>query len=318
MTEHEARTNPNCPVCGGDALDREYETHDDRYGYPGHFAVARCRSCGAGFIVNPLAEPKLGELYQRYYPPPPKAEVRRKGGLAVARHAFFHAVNRSPELAFEVRGGRVLDVGCGMGDSAAVVRLRGGSWVGLEADPRKVEAMCQAGLEAHGTSLAELATAQAEAFDAVLASQLLEHLAGPAQLFEPCRRLLRAGGRLVLSTPNFSSRYRARLGVRWLNNHVPYHQVYYTRRALEVACARHGFAVVRWRELTPATWRVQQMRYQAPAEGEPGQWYGRGIPFPALAIAGVWTRLTDLVFGDGDCIVAVLEKRGPGSSARGA
>ena len=295
-------------MCGGDVLDEQYAIHDDRYGYPGRFTIMGCRSCGAGFLANPLTGADVHTLYQRYYPPPPERAGGR-GLLALVRHVLYHAINRSPELAFLARGGRVLDVGCGTGDSAAIVRLRGASWVGLEADARKVAAMRRAGLEAYDTPLSAFADRYAGAFDVVLASQLLEHLARPDELFEPGRRLLRAGGRLVLSTPNVASRYRARLGERWLNHHVPYHQVYYSCGAIETASARHGLAVVHVRTLTPATWRLQQRRYVRPPEGEPGRWCARPISFVALAAAGASTRLANLASGDGDCIVAVLEKR---------
>jgi SAM-dependent methyltransferase len=39
-----------------------------------------------------------------------------------------------------------------------------------------------------------------EAFDAVLSTQVLEHVADPATYLEECRRVLRPGGRLLLST----------------------------------------------------------------------------------------------------------------------
>lgn len=308
MQGEEATARASCPVCDGGRLDREYEAYDDRYGFPGRFGVARCAGCGAGFLLDPVPEARLAELYGRYYPARSEGGPRRDALPATALAALVDRVNRTPELAFEVRGGRVLDVGCGYGASAGLVRLRGGSWVGLEADPRKVEAMRRAGLEAYATPLEEFAERRAGEFDHVLASQLIEHLAGPGRLLEPCRQLLKPKGRVALSTPNFGSRYRARHGARWINNHVPYHQVWYTRRALEIACARYGYSVLRLSELTPATWRIHQARYEAPPEGSAGRWYGRRIPLPAVAIGGAVARLGDRALGGGDCILAVVEK----------
>jgi len=296
-----------CPVCGGRDVDTQYEVYDDRYAFAGRFTLARCRGCGAGFLRDPLPEGRMSELYGRHYPGRERA-VRRRGSISAAIGAMIDGVNRTPELALELGIGRVLDVGCGTGRSEAIVRLRGGTWVGLELDIRKVEAMRSAGLEAHAIPLDEFSRAHAGEFDGVLASQLLEHLGVPGELLEPCRRLLRQGGRIALSTPNFASRHRARHGERWINNHAPYHQIHYTRRAIEIACRDHGFGVVRYREVTPATWSVHQRRYEAPREGAPGSWYGRRVPLSAVGLGGAITRIGDLVYGGGDCIVTVAEK----------
>jgi SAM-dependent methyltransferase len=296
-----------CPVCGCEDVDTLNEVYDDRYAFAGRFALARCLGCGAGFLRDPLPAERMSELYGRYYPRRETA-ARRRGAIATAAGALIDGVNRSPELAFELESGRVLDVGCGTGGSEAVVRFRGGTWIGLELDARKVDAMRRAGLEAHAIPLEEFSQSHAGEFDGVLASQLLEHLGSPGELLEPCRRLLRRGGRLALSTPNFASRHRARLGERWINIHAPYHQVLYTRRAIEIACGNHGFGIVRYREVTPATWSVHQRRYEAPREGARGSWYERRVHLPAVALAGVVTRLGDLVHGGGDCIVTVVEK----------
>lgn len=296
-----------CPVCGSRDTDTQHEVYDDRYGFAGRFTLAGCRSCGAGFLRDPLPKERMPELYSRYYPG--RVETAgRQGPISAAIGALISGVNRSPELAFELGSGHVLDVGCGTGGSEAIVRLRGGTWVGLELDVRKVEALRNAGLEAYATPLDEFSRAHAGEFDGVLASQLLEHVGDPGELLKPCRRLLRHGGRIALSTPNFASRHRARHGRRWINTHAPYHQILYTRRAIEIACGDHDFGIVRYREVTPATWSVHQRRYEAPREGAPGSWYGKRVRLSAVGLGGLITRIGDLVHGRGDCIVIVAEK----------
>ena len=44
-----------------------------------------------------------------------------------------------------------------------------------------------------------------EAFDAVLAKQVCEHLADTRQFFQECHRVLRPGGILIVGTPNLAS-----------------------------------------------------------------------------------------------------------------
>jgi 2-polyprenyl-3-methyl-5-hydroxy-6-metoxy-1,4-benzoquinol methylase len=85
------------------------------------------------------------------------------------------------------------------------------------------------------------------AFDVIVMVSVLEHLSNPGRILASCRRLLRPGGRLVISTPD-SSYFRALHALRRLAGLEPwsyFHISFFNRRNLEAAFARHGFKVVK-------------------------------------------------------------------------
>jgi 2-polyprenyl-3-methyl-5-hydroxy-6-metoxy-1,4-benzoquinol methylase len=121
-------------------------------------------------------------------------------------------------LALVGEGKRVLDVGCSSGYLARPLVARGCTVVGIERDPAAAElarAVCEEVLVGDVESL-ELPFERGS-FDVVLCGDLVEHLRDPGAFLERARPLLRADGRLVLSTPNVAN-WANRLGLlagRW-------------------------------------------------------------------------------------------------------
>ena len=99
----------------------------------------------------------------------------------------------------------VLDLGCGDGVALDLLKGAGERGEGVERDHGLVEAGRRRGFTMHeGDVLAFLDGAAPDAWGAVVASHILEHL--PADrvtgFFASVARTLRPGGRLVLLTPN--------------------------------------------------------------------------------------------------------------------
>jgi 2-polyprenyl-6-hydroxyphenyl methylase/3-demethylubiquinone-9 3-methyltransferase len=100
-------------------------------------------------------------------------------------------------------GERVLDVGCGEGRFAAELTRAGAVVVGIDVAE---EALRRAGELDPGLELllvdGEGAWPLADAsFDVVWAGEVIEHVADTASWLSEVRRVLRPGGRLLLSTP---------------------------------------------------------------------------------------------------------------------
>jgi 2-polyprenyl-3-methyl-5-hydroxy-6-metoxy-1,4-benzoquinol methylase len=102
---------------------------------------------------------------------------------------------------------RLLDVGCGSGATTAAVRdARGVEWAGgiefVDAVAERAEARLDRvwrGDAAQAPLEAEIA---AGSLDLVLCLDVLEHMPDPWTMVRRLSRLLRPGGRLILSVPN--------------------------------------------------------------------------------------------------------------------
>ena len=107
-------------------------------------------------------------------------------------------------------------------------------------------------------------------FDAIISTEVIEHLENPRAAFREFSRLVRPGGRLLLTTPNQESiRSLASLIVRghhvaFLDESYPAHLTALLRRDLERLCQESGFdrprfaytdvgAVPKW---TSVTWQA--------------------------------------------------------------
>ncbi len=97
---------------------------------------------------------------------------------------------------------KLLDLGCGRGGIVERLHPLAGLTVGVDAD--------LASLREHRApsiprvqALAEALPFPAQAFDLVICSWVLEHLAEPEKAFEEVARVLKPGGHFVFLAPNF-------------------------------------------------------------------------------------------------------------------
>ena len=144
----------------------------------------------------------------------------------------------------------MLDVGCSSGYLAEELAKRGARVVGIELDPaaaRLAARWCDDVLVGDVEQM-ELPFAPAS-FDTVVCGDVIEHLRDPESLLRRLRPLLRAGGRLVLSTPNVAN-WTIRIGLlfgrfRYSERGIldRSHTHLFTRKTLIEALERTGYRV---------------------------------------------------------------------------
>lgn len=126
----------------------------------------------------------------------------------------------------------LLDVGCGAGYFLNHCRAHGWQVTGIEPW-REIAAWARKylKLDVLPTSLAS-ATLDERRFDAVTAHYVLQFRCDPVAFLRRCHALLRPGGVLVATVPNFGSREREVQGWQW-QQIIPYaHLVYFTADTL--------------------------------------------------------------------------------------
>ena len=120
-----------------------------------------------------------------------------------------------PRICWELSG-RVLDVGCGLGDMLAFRP----NTIGVDINPGTVEWCQKRGLDARLMQPDVLPFQDGEFSGAVL-DNVLEHLVAPEPLLSEIHRVLVPGGRLVVGVP----------GIRGYNA-APDHKTYYDESTL--------------------------------------------------------------------------------------
>jgi SAM-dependent methyltransferase len=263
-----------CPICRSKNCHVCFDLSDDRHGYPGIFPLVRCDSCGHRFLMAEFDQARIVDLYTRYYPRRsfkfedyrPSAEVR---GIA----AWFNGAARAA-YSWVPRDVRVLDIGCGFGETLDYHQGRGCEAHGVEADGN---ALCVA--ERFGLNIKagvfDPTAYETDYFDYVTLDQVLEHMTAPCAALFNIKRVLKPGGRVIISAPNHEG-WGARLfRRRWINWHAPYHLHHFSRRSLHLAAGQAGLVLERTETITASEWLHYQWAHLAtyPESGVPSVYW---------------------------------------------
>lgn len=226
-----------CRGCGAESM-RSIGSADDFYLSGETFGLAECAACG---LAQTVVEGPLDNYYPgEYYAHTPafasggrkealqqrQLEAQRRGQSGVATVASRFMLVELPYID----DGVMVDVGCGAGKLLNVAAGLGYETVAAEpsAAARKV-------LEANGhrafPSLADVEL-EAESVDVVVFNQSLEHIMSLRSDFALAERLLRPGGTLIVSVPNYGCNEQHAFGQYWRHLDVPRHVTHFTPATL--------------------------------------------------------------------------------------
>lgn len=269
----------DCPICGVQGQICQEGFYDDRYGYPGRFSLRGCTACGHKWLDAPFSAEQLGALYTDFYPRTNLKLADFAPHQEAQGFAAWMNGNYSTAFRWVPRGVRILDIGCGFGNTLAYHQARGCDAWGVEADENIRRVADKFGFRVH-VGLFDDSLYQAEFFDYVTMDQVIEHVTDPVATLRGVARILKPGGTAVLSTPNSSGWGATVFGRRWINWHAPYHLQFFSPASMRLATEDAGLVVERSVTITPSAWLHFQWLHLLtyPQEGRPSIfWAPRGM-----------------------------------------
>ncbi len=268
---------PTCPLCRQTGPVLYDKMRDRLFDAPGVWSLRRCGACDILWLDPRPVAAEIGRLYETYLTH--DAPEERKGfsadfqrgaltaalGYAIGGSWLGRALAWAPPVRDRAaammmwlraeRRGRLLDIGCGNGNFLARAQTLGWDVAGIEPDHAAARvAHDRLGIEIIAPTLAEAALGDAS-FDAITLAHVIEHLLDPLATLRECARILKPGGRLVVTTPNTESLGHRAWKKSWVGLDPPRHVVLFSRAALQRLTKQAGLQLVELRTVARfASW----------------------------------------------------------------
>lgn len=244
------KSSGGCMVCGA-SIYRPFTAAPDRmFGGKEVFSYLRCLGCGLVMQQPKISARELKKHYpsSKYYSYQEQEfglfDRIRSYLLKHPRALLARILPKVPAIPSQVKGGKILDVGCGTGETIAQLGELGWNVYGLDIDKNAVSAANRHGLEnvSYG-SWQEMKKFPDNFFDAIRLYHVIEHLDDPAECLALIRRKLKAGGELLVGTPNAASFAAKIFRSFWYNFDSPRHLFLFTPNNLTRLVKAKGFSV---------------------------------------------------------------------------
>lgn len=269
---------PTCFLCGSQGVLLYQALGDRIFDAPGQWNFRKCPNIRCGLLwLDPMpTEDDIGKAYQNYYTHNNPAVgshswrwrlccfikecylslkygYRNKTAMNLKQLlgiiSYLHPGQRA-EADFSVMyqpalpGGRLLDVGCGTGQTIELMQNLGWQVEGVDFDPAAIENARNKGLNVRLGQLEEQQYID-NYFDVITMSHVIEHIHNPLSIVRECRRILKPGGCLVIVTPNVKSFGRLYFKTAWLSLDPPRHLHIFSLSALSNLVKKAGFKISR-------------------------------------------------------------------------
>jgi SAM-dependent methyltransferase len=187
-----------CPICGETQLDVIYHgpirmgRFKDRSGEP--YAIQHCAVCDTAWL-----EKRFFDYAQ------PEYREQVDGTASIEDYHRIHDRDQVRALnevgTDQLRGRCVADIGCGGGAFLDLIKGLASHTVGIEPAVYYHEALRAKGHDVHHSIEGALPRYEGRV-DLAVSFSVIEHVDDPVELLEQAGRLLKPGGRLIISTPS--------------------------------------------------------------------------------------------------------------------
>ena len=251
-----------CIVCREKEFSFLFRTRDRMFDVPGQFAVKRCRRCGLIFLDPKPSQNILEKHYPRHQYYSYKRSIKGLSGLirrfrsyliknyykpTILSRTFSLLVQSVPGIPKkpDKKPWKVLDVGCGSGDTLMALKELGWDVYGLEIDRNAIRLAKERGLvNIKLGGYEKIENFPNNYFDCIRLYHVIEHLPNPYRCLQLIYKKLKPGGEVVLGTPNAGSMVSKIFGKYWYNLDIPRHLFVFSPETLSSLVKKAGFSQV--------------------------------------------------------------------------
>lgn len=229
-----------CPFCGSKSISILLKDAEDfEYHAPGKWDLCFCEYCLVAFIYPPLS---LQEVLNNYYPKEYIQYHPRKAKITQLLYRSYIQNIAKKNQSFIGNKGKILEVGCGCGESIAILSELG-KWdmIGLEPIDHAIESGKKLGVDIHKGTLESFSKETNEKFDLIMMLHVIEHVPNPQKDLEYAFKFLKPGGYLIGETENILSWDFQIFGRYWGMLHLPRHLFFFSAKSLTAIMEKAGF-----------------------------------------------------------------------------
>lgn len=252
--------NNKCPWCGSEKaqinlwLKDEFLSKED-------FHICECLSCGLLYTMPRPTKDKIGAYYksEEYY-----SHQENNTGFIPKLYEAIKKTNLRYKYKMATEGlemGKLLDIGCGVGDFIHTAEEKG--WKGMGVEPSE-----EAKKIARNRIKAEIIDSEAmeklpnQSFDLITMWHVLEHVDDLRWQVDQLERLLKTNGRIVIAVPNYKSYDAQFYKEHWAAYDVPRHLNHFDKTTLVKIFKSKGLELKRTEKLVWDAYYISYMSEQ--------------------------------------------------------
>lgn len=228
--KHDEKMNNKCPWCESEKaqiilwLRDEFLTKED-------FHICECLNCGLLYTMPRPDKNKIGDYYKSedYY-----SHQENKEGFVPKIYERVKSINLKHKYKLATKGfttGKMLDIGCGVGDFLHTAELHGWDCMGVEPS-EDAKAIARKRMKAKLISSEDLEGIPDATFDVITMWHVLEHVDDLKWQVTQLQRLIKPNGRVVIALPNYRSYDAQYYKELWAAYDVPRHLNHFNRNTL--------------------------------------------------------------------------------------
>ena len=252
--------NNKCPWCGSAKaqinlwLKDEFLTKED-------FHICECLNCGLLYTMPRPSKEKIGEYYksEEYY-----SHQENNKGFIPKLYEKVKKVNLKHKYELATKGiqtGKLLDIGCGVGDFLHTAETHGWQCVGVEPS-EDAKAIARQRTNAELLSSEDQEQLPDASFDVITMWHVLEHVDDLRWQVTQLQRLIKPNGRIAIALPNYKSYDGQYYKEHWAAYDVPRHLSHFNRQTITKILTTNNLKLIKTDKLKWDAYYISYMSEQ--------------------------------------------------------